>query len=105
MVILNNYELNTSPKLWTSPEKFLPERFLTDSGAFRKPAHFLPFSSGKRACMGYKLVEKVTKRLLDTIIADFDLVSTEDRNVLPISCLAVHPVLEIKIQLIPRKIA
>lgn len=54
--------------------------------------------------MGYKLVEKVTKELLGTIFEDFDIVSTSESNTLPISCLAVHPELDMKMRLIPRTI-
>ena len=102
MIMLNNFDLNTSPKLWNNPEKFHPERFLTDSGTFRKPAHFLPFSTGKRACMGYKMVERITEGMLIAIIKDFDIVSLENPNVLPRSCVAVHPDTDIRIHFIRR---
>ncbi|GLV38352.1 spookier [Carabus blaptoides fortunei] len=42
LIFLNNYELSMSEKLWDSPKKFQPERFL-QKGRLVKPEHFLPF--------------------------------------------------------------
>ncbi|ODN04386.1 Cytochrome P450 [Orchesella cincta] len=91
MVIINNYELNTSPGCWNEPHLFIPERFLTESGKFCKPSHFIPFSNGRRACMGYQLVEKVTADLILGIIKNFDITPTCNPNILPQSCVAIHP--------------
>jgi cytochrome P450 family 307 subfamily A len=103
MIMLNNFDLNTSPSLWTNPDEFSPERFLTESGTFRKPAHFLPFSTGKRACMGYKMVERISEGILVSILKDFDIVSLENPSILPRSCVAVHPDFDIRVQFIPRE--
>ena len=37
---------------WKDPENFRPERFLDDDGAFRKDDRCVPFSLGKRYCIG-----------------------------------------------------
>ena len=102
MVIFNNYELNTSTEYWESPEHFKPERFLTECGAFRKPSYFLPFSTGKRACMGYKLVEEVFEGILKAIITKFNLDVLGKPNILPLSCVALHPEIKLNIQFTPR---
>ncbi|KAF0297755.1 Cytochrome P450 307a1 [Amphibalanus amphitrite] len=59
MVFINNYELNMSPQLWSEPERFDPARFVR-GGKVVKPPHFLPFSTGKRSCMGSKMLTNVT---------------------------------------------
>lgn len=102
MVIINNYELNSSPEHWKDPNVFIPERFLTESGKFCKPAHFIPFSNGRRACMGYQLVEKVAAELILTIIKHFDVTATATPNVLPHSCVAIHPQEELRVNLVSR---
>lgn len=51
----NFYAVNHSPENWENPEKFLPERFLDESGNLRNLMqfpHFMPFSTGRRACLG-----------------------------------------------------
>ena len=46
-------------ELWPEPEKFDPTRFLDDSGHFCLPKlGYIPFSVGKRFCLGQSLVEK-----------------------------------------------
>lgn len=102
MILFNSYELHTSSKYWNEPEKFMPERFLSESEVFRKPTNFLPFSTGKRACMGYKLVERATESLLLAMIENFNLVSEEQPNILTHSCIALHPDLDIRVRFIPR---
>jgi len=102
MVIINNYELNTSPDCWNDPHLFIPERFLTENGKFCKPSHFIPFSNGRRACMGYQLVEKVAADLILGIIQHYDITPTQNPNILPQSCVAIHPDEELRVNLIPR---
>ncbi|KAL6463561.1 hypothetical protein MHYP_G00279520 [Metynnis hypsauchen] len=40
---------------WERPQEFYPKHFLDDQGHFRKRELFLPFSAGKRACLGENL--------------------------------------------------
>ncbi|XP_075384314.1 cytochrome P450 2W1 [Tenrec ecaudatus] len=40
---------------WKTPDQFNPSHFLDTSGRFSKPAAFLPFSAGRRVCVGESL--------------------------------------------------
>ena len=51
--------IHYDPDIWPDPERFDPDRFLDGSGKFVPPkSGFLPFSVGKRFCLGQSLVEK-----------------------------------------------
>ncbi len=66
-IFLNNFDLNRSPDLWKNPEEFSPERFLVDN-CLVKPDHFFPFSSGRRSCMGYKIVQLLSFSIISLIL-------------------------------------
>ncbi|XP_075396066.1 cytochrome P450 2J2-like [Tenrec ecaudatus] len=54
IVLTNLTALHRGPMDWATPDTFNPEHFL-ENGQFRKRDDFLPFSIGKRACLGEQL--------------------------------------------------
>ena len=42
---------------WAEGKKFRPERFLDNKGDIVKDEHFIPFSVGKRQCLGETLAK------------------------------------------------
>lgn len=89
IIFLNNYGLNRSPVLWKEPEKFHPERFLNE-GVLIKPDHFLPFSTGRRSCMGYKLVHLLSFLILALTLQKYTLKTVKNCSYeVPIGDLAL----------------
>jgi cytochrome P450 len=58
-IFILTYFLHRHPDYWTDPEKFNPDRFLTKPSGQDCQYAYLPFGSGKRACIGrnFSLVE------------------------------------------------
>ncbi|XP_069479838.1 vitamin D 25-hydroxylase [Ambystoma mexicanum] len=54
-VITNLYSVHFDEKYWNNPSVFYPERFLDNSGQFVKKEAFVPFSLGRRHCLGEQL--------------------------------------------------
>lgn len=72
VVFFNNHNLCMSPELWDEPDKFKPDRFVKD-GQVVKPEHFLPFSVGRRSCMGYKIIQYVSFAIIANVLNHFNL--------------------------------
>jgi len=51
-VVILAYVMHHSPKYWTDPETFDPERFNRERSKKRVKYSYLPFAAGKRSCIG-----------------------------------------------------
>uniref|UniRef100_A0A8D8TKG2 Cytochrome P450 307a1 n=2 Tax=Cacopsylla melanoneura TaxID=428564 RepID=A0A8D8TKG2_9HEMI len=90
VVILNNFDLNTSDRYWDEPSQFKPERFISPDGVVIKPSHFIPFGTGKRTCIGQKLVTDFTFIVITSILNHYDVTySNMDELTLVPACVAL----------------
>lgn len=56
VITSNLYYIHHDPKVWGDPENFRPERFLSPDGkVFKKHEALMPFSTGRRQCIGESL--------------------------------------------------
>ncbi|XP_034431067.1 vitamin D 25-hydroxylase [Hippoglossus hippoglossus] len=73
MVITNLYSVHFDEKYWNDPGVFLPQRFLDSNGNFVKREAFLPFSLGKRCCLGEQLARMEMFLFFTTLLQRFHL--------------------------------
>ncbi|KAG6551486.1 hypothetical protein Mapa_006909 [Marchantia paleacea] len=74
-VFINQYAMARDPRIWDDPLSFRPERFLDagrDIGATGTDFRFLPFGSGRRACIGMNMGLLVFKCVLASLVHAFD---------------------------------
>ncbi|XP_030454906.1 cytochrome P450 CYP82J17-like [Syzygium oleosum] len=83
-IFVNAWKLHRDPRVWSDPEKFSPERFLTShSGVDASGQHFefIPFGSGRRSCPGASFALRVTHLTLARLLQAFDLATPSDEPV------------------------
>ena len=67
-VFINHHNIHMNDDLWMNPEVFDPTRYLDDNGQMtRTPTGWLPFSAGRRVCLG----ETISKYKLVTVLSIF----------------------------------
>ncbi|KAJ1138622.1 hypothetical protein NDU88_005003 [Pleurodeles waltl] len=68
------------PTQFTDPDIFTPERFLDEHGNFKKSDAFMPFSAGKRICVGEGLARNELFIYITSILQNFKLKFSCDPN-------------------------
>ena len=63
---------------WQDGRSFRPERFIGQDGNIQPDAHFIPFSSGKRKCIGEKLAKAEMFIIFTTLVQQFRIFSMND---------------------------
>ncbi|XP_056464489.1 vitamin D 25-hydroxylase [Gadus chalcogrammus] len=73
MVITNLYSVHFDEKYWNDPGVFSPQRFLDSNGNFVRREAFLPFSLGRRQCLGEQLARMEMFLFFTTMLQRFHL--------------------------------
>ncbi|XP_072475650.1 vitamin D 25-hydroxylase isoform X3 [Notamacropus eugenii] len=72
-VITNLYSVHFDKKYWKDPEVFSPERFLDSHGQFVKKEALIPFSLGRRHCLGEQLARMEMFLFFTSLLQRFHL--------------------------------
>ncbi|MFS7952345.1 putative cytochrome P450 [Helianthus anomalus] len=81
-LLINTWKLQRDPNIWSDPNNFIPERFLSPNhmGIDVKGTDFelIPFGAGRRRCPGINLADQTLHMVLATLLQNFDLSSPTD---------------------------
>ncbi|XP_030453217.1 cytochrome P450 93A2-like [Syzygium oleosum] len=78
-ILINAYAIMHDPGTWENPDEFVPERFMVGEGDDHhmelkgQDFHYLPFGSGRRACIGVAHAAIVMHTAIGGLIQCFDL--------------------------------
>ena len=71
-VTINHWALHHDPEAWDQVDKFIPERYLGEDGKMGpKPKNWLPFSAGKRVCLGEFVAKPEIRLIFATLMQKF----------------------------------
>ncbi|PHT67116.1 hypothetical protein T459_31541 [Capsicum annuum] len=78
---VNTMKLHRDLKIWSNPDTFDPERFLTSQAGVDVRGHhyeFIPFGSGRRSCPGITYATQVTDLAIAHLLQGFDFSTPSD---------------------------
>ncbi|ESO04508.1 hypothetical protein HELRODRAFT_78899 [Helobdella robusta] len=94
-VLANLYSAHMDPDVWDEPEKFRIERFLNeDQTEIVNKSHVIPFSIGKRSCIGEPLARQELFLVVSTLIQQFQILPPEGEDMVVVNemyGLTVYP--------------
>ncbi|XP_059156008.1 cytochrome P450 2U1-like [Physella acuta] len=65
------------PRVWGDPESFRPERFIDEQGRVVSPEEFIPFSVGRRSCLGESMAKMELFLFLSALFQRFQLLPAD----------------------------
>eukprot|EP00026_Physarum_polycephalum_P008414 Phypoly_transcript_08498.p1 GENE.Phypoly_transcript_08498~~Phypoly_transcript_08498.p1 ORF type:complete len:467 (+),score=72.41 Phypoly_transcript_08498:91-1491(+) len=82
-ILLSIYTLQHLKEFWPNPEVFDPERFSPENAKNRHPFAYLPFSLGRRACIGTSFAILEIKVTIIMFLQKFKVTVHKDTNCRP----------------------
>ncbi|KAJ8881907.1 hypothetical protein PR048_018393 [Dryococelus australis] len=79
-VIIPIYLIHRDPRSFTRPEEFYPDRFHPSNCQGRHPCSFIPFSTGRRDCIGKTYASVLLKTALSIILRQFEILPCMSRE-------------------------
>ncbi|KAG7545690.1 Cytochrome P450 superfamily [Arabidopsis suecica] len=76
-LLVNAWKIHRDPNMWSNPEKFEPERFLTSNKEVdvgKQNYKLLPFGLGRKACPAVPLGMRMVQYILARFLHSFDVV-------------------------------
>ena len=78
IILKNHYALHHDPDYWTDVKTFDPRRFLDENGKLgMKPECWLPFSAGRRVCLGETVAKPELHLIFASIMQRFEITLPE----------------------------
>ncbi|KAK6156726.1 hypothetical protein DH2020_010974 [Rehmannia glutinosa] len=74
-VLVNIWSVQMDPLAWDNPSEFRPERFLGNNGKWDfsgNDLNYIPFRSGRRACAGIPLAERMVRYILASFLHSYE---------------------------------
>ena len=90
-VILNNYVMQRTERLWDDPLLFDPDRFLRDPSLKGKGAPYMPFGAGPRICVGAAFATMEAVMVLGTLARDYDVIISDSVYPRPLMTVTLRP--------------
>lgn len=89
-IVLSPWHLHRHTRLWERPDEFDPSRWQTENGKTCQREAFIPFSVGKRVCIGAGFAMIEGPLLLSRLIADFRFEPVHGKTPEPAAHLTVR---------------
>ncbi|XP_071789120.1 cytochrome P450 2J4-like [Asterias amurensis] len=88
LLIANLWAVSRDPFIWSDPEKLIPERFLDEAGSLKPREEHLPFSTGRRVCLGEQLAKMELFTFFSHLLHQFSFKKPDDSQ--PLSFEAIN---------------
>lgn len=90
-VLLNNYVMHRTGRLWDNPLLFDPDRFLRDPSLRGKGAPLMPFGAGPRICVGAAFAVMEAVMVLATLARDYNIIVADTVFPRPLMTVTLRP--------------